>query len=240
MNLPKINVPTYDLTLPLTKKNIKFRPFLVKEQKILLMAVESEDSTFINDNVKQILKNCCLSDINIDKLPVVDIEYFFLNLRARSVGEDVTLKYRCQNAPDGENKCLNVLEVDFNLLDINIDSTDIKDKIELTNTVGIKMKYPTYGIIEKLNSSKDDSEIAFDIILDCIEFIYDQTELYNVEDISRQELTEFLENLNIDQFKKIQQFFENIPKLQKDIVTKCSKCGFEHKIHIEGLENFFE
>lgn len=240
MNLPKINVPIYDLTLPLTKKNIKFRPFLVKEQKMLLMSVESPDSTFVNDNVKQILQNCCISDLKIEKLPVTDIEYFFLNLRARSVGEVVNLKYKCQHKPDGETPCKNTLGVEFNLLDIKLDVPEVESKIQLTNTVGVKLKYPTYSIIDKLNSSKSDSDIALDVIIDCIEYIYDQTELYNAENVSREELVEFIENLNFEQFKKIEDFFKNIPRLKKDISMKCPKCGFDHNIHIEGLENFFE
>lgn len=239
MSLPKISVPTYDLKLPLTKKNVKFRPFLVKEQKILLMAVSAEDSAFTADNIKEILKNCCLSEINIDKLPIVDIEYFFINLRARSVGETVSLKYRCQNSIDpDDNICGNLLDVNIDLLDININDTDIKNDIELTDSVGIKMKFPTYNLINSISKINNDAELAFDLIVNCIEHIYENDNIYNAKDSSKEELTEFLESLNIDQFNKIKNFFDTLPKLQKNIETTCNKCGFEHQIKIEGLENF--
>lgn len=236
MNLPKISVPTYDLKLPLTKKNIKYRPFLVKEQKILLMAIDSTQE-FIADNVKQILKNCCLTEINIDKLPVVDIEYFFINLRARSVGEVVSLKYKCQNEVD-DKTCGNLLDIDIDLLDINIDDKDINDQIDLTDSIGLKMKYPTYNIINSISKKSDNAELAFDLIASCIDYIYENDEIFHTKDFSKEELNEFLESLNIDQFNKIKIFFDTIPKLQKNVNIKCNKCGFDHNIKIEGLESF--
>lgn len=240
MNLPRIDSPTYDLKLPLTKQIVKFRPFLVKEQKILLMAVESGDSTFTKDNIKQILKNCCLSEINIDKLPIVDIEFFFINLRARSVGEHIETKYRCNNSPNGIDPCNSIIDVNFNLLEINVDEVDVVDKIELTPTIGIKMKYPTYNAIEKLDANKDNAALAFDFILNCIDYIYDDSKVYYAKETSKEDLNNFLESLSIDQFSKIEKFFQNLPKLEKKIDVTCPACGFNHNIVIQGLENFLE
>lgn len=240
MTLPKIDTPVFELTLPLTKQRVQYRPFLVKEQKILLLAIDSKDSKFSSDNIKQILKNCCLSDINIDKLPIVDIEYFFIGLRAKSVGEIIETIYRCQNRLEDDTICSNPMPVSYNLLDIKVDEHEVNDKIELTPTIGVKMKYPTYGTIEKIDTDKDPASIAFDFMLKCIDFIYDEDNVYYAKETSREELEEFFDSLNIEQFNKIQKFFESIPKLQKVIDITCSKCGFEHKIVIEGLENFFE
>ena len=148
MPLPKIDTPVFDLLLPLCKKKVKFRPFLVKEQKNLLMAMESGERDTIEKNVKQVLQNCTLTEnIDIDKLPVIDIEYYFLNLRARSVGEIVENKYRCDNEVEG-NKCGNVMEVAVNLLDLKV--TNIKednDLIQLTDDVFIKLRYPEFSVL---------------------------------------------------------------------------------------------
>lgn len=240
MTLPKISAPVYELTLPVSKKKVKFRPFTVKEQKILLLAIEQDDSIFTTDNIKEIVKNCCLSsDINVDRLSIIDIEYFFIHLRARSVGEVVETKYRCENILDDGTVCRNLLDVNIDLLSIQLDEPDIKDTIQLTPAIGVKMKLPEYSVVDKIKNSKNLSELTFDFIISCLEYIYDKDNVYQASEHKKEELYEFLESLTIDQFKKIEDFFTRIPRLQKKIEVKCSKCEYEHTITIEGLENFF-
>jgi hypothetical protein len=242
MSLPKINLPVYDLVLPLSKTKVKFKPFTVKEQKILLLALESDNPEFINENIKQIIRNCCITEIDVDSLAAVDIEFFFINLRARSVGEQVDLKYRCENVIDQETGevCKNKLDISYNVLDIKLDSEDYKDVIPLTSTIGVKMKFPDYSALEKMRMSTSATKAAFDVVVSCIEYIYDDDQFYYAKETKKEELVDFIESLNVDQFNHIQKFFEQMPKLQKVIKTKCSKCGYDHTITIEGLENFFE
>ena len=240
MALPKIDTPIYELDLPLSKKHVRFRPFLVKEQKNLLMAMESGDSKSIEQNVKQVLNNCTVTEnIDIEKLPVLDVEFYFLNLRARSVGEIVENKYRCDNQVDG-SACGNIMETSLNLLDIKIEGVkENNDVIQLTDTISIKLKYPEFSVINKLSKLTDVSDIAFEMIADSVEYIFDGEQFYYAKETTTEELVEFIEGLNQQQFAKIEDFFANLPKLEKKIEMKCSRCGFEHKLDVEGLESFF-
>ena len=240
MALPKIDTPIYELDLPLSKKHVRFRPFLVKEQKNLLMAMESGDSKSIEQNVKQVLNNCTVTEnIDIEKLPVLDVEYYFLNLRARSVGEIVENKYRCDNQVDG-SACGNIMETSLNLLDIKIEGVkENNDVIQLTDTISIKLKYPEFSVINKLSKLSDVSDIAFEMIAESVEYIFDGEQFYYAKETTTVEMVEFIEGLNQQQFAKIEDFFANLPKLEKKIEMKCSRCGFEHKLDVEGLESFF-
>lgn len=240
MALPKIDTPLYDIELPLSKKRIKFRPFFVKEQKNLLMSMESDDKENIESNIKQILKNCTITKkIDIEKLPVLDIEYYFLQLRARSVGEVVESRYRCDNIVN-DKPCGNVMETSVNLLDIKVENVkDGDDVIQLTDTISIKLKYPEFSSIDKLKNLTSATDIAFSMIAQSIDYIYDGEQFYYAHETPQEELVEFIESLNQQQFSKIEDFFNNMPKLKKTVEVKCSKCGFEHKIEIEGLESFF-
>lgn len=238
--LPKIDTPIYELTLPLSKKNIKFRPFLVKEQKNLMMAIEADDKETIERNIKQVLQNCTVTEnIDIEKLPVIDVEYYFIQLRARSVGEIVENKYICNNEVNGE-KCGNKMDVNLNLLDIQIENNpEYSDIIEITNKISIKLKYPEFSTIEKIKEKDSSVDVAFQMIIDSIEYIYDGDQYYYANESTPKELMEFVEQLNTEQFSKIEQFFDNLPKLNKKVEIKCSKCGYDHSIVIEGLESFF-
>jgi hypothetical protein len=240
MALPKIDTPIYELDLPLSKKHVRFRPFLVKEQKNLLMAMESGDSKSIEQNVKQVLNNCTVTEnIDIEKLPVLDVEFYFLNLRARSVGEIVENKYRCDNQVDG-SACGNIMETSLNLLDIKIEGVkENNDVIQLTDTISIKLKYPEFSVINKLSKLSDVSDIAFEMIAESVEYIFDGEQFYYAKETTTEELVEFIEGLNQQQFAKIEDFFAYLPKLEKKIEMKCSRCGFEHKLDVEGLESFF-
>jgi hypothetical protein len=240
MALPRIDTPIYDLELPLSKKKIRFRPFLVKEQKNLLMALESDDRESIENNIKQVLQNCTITEkVDIEKLPVVDVEYYFLQLRARSVGETVENKYRCDNMVD-DKSCGNIMETSLNLLDIKIeDVQDDNDVIELTDKISVKLKYPQFSVLSKLSKLTDVGDITFQMIADSIEHIYDGDQFYYSNETPQEELLEFVESLSQKQFAKIETFFANLPKLQKKIEMKCSRCGFQHNLDVEGLESFF-
>jgi hypothetical protein len=241
--LPKIDVPMYDLVLPLTKKKVRFRPFLVKEEKILLMAMEAEDDTATLTAVKQIINNCCLTeDLDVDSLPITDLEFFFLNLRARSVNEIVDLQYRCNNKvkndKDEEKECGNVVKLEINVLEIEPTiPKNHTNKIELSSEMGLVMKYPTFKIVEMAEGS--DIEKLMHILLGCVDYVYDKDNIYYGKDIPKKELQEFIENLTGEQFAKIQEFFDTMPKISKKVHFGCSKCGYKEDIVIEGIQNFF-
>jgi hypothetical protein len=238
MALPKIDAPVYELDLPLSKKHIRFRPFLVKEQRNLMMAMESDDKGNIEKNIRQVLHNCTLTEgIEIDDLPILDVEYYFLQLRARSVGEVVENKYKCENLVD-EKPCGNLMESNLNLLDIKVNMPENQsDVIQLNNKLSIKLKYPEFSILSADISSATD--LAFSMIVNSIEYIFDGEQYYYAKESSIEELTEFVESLNQQQFTKIEDFFTNLPTLNKTIEMDCKKCGFHHTIEVEGLESFF-
>lgn len=241
--LPKIDVPLYEITLPLLKKKIKIRPFLVKEEKILLMAMEAEDENSILLAIKQIVTNCCIDKIDVEKLPVLDLEYIFLQLRARSIGEIIELQYKCNNniPSDTEEpkKCNSIIKFSFNALEVE-PSVDAKHnkKIELTPNLGIVMKYPDFSIMSKM---KDLSEVEMlaKMITGCIDYIYDKEEIFYAKDVPEEELNEFVDSLTGDQFAKIQEFFDTIPKMKKTLDFKCSKCGHQEELVLEGIQSFF-
>jgi hypothetical protein len=241
--LPKIDVPMYDLVLPLTKRKVRFRPFLVKEEKILLMAMEAEDDSATLTAIKQIINNCCLTeDLDVDNLPVADLEFFFLNLRARSVNEIVDLQYKCNNkikTEEGEEKdCGNVVDLEVNVLEIEPETPkNHTNKIELSSEMGLVMKYPTFKIIE--SSEGSDVEKLMHILLNCVDYVYDKDNIYYGKDVPKKELQEFIENLTREQFAKIQNFFDTMPKISKKVHFGCSKCGYKEDIVIEGIQNFF-
>jgi hypothetical protein len=240
MALPKIDVPTYEIELPVSKTKIKYRPFLVKEQRNLLMAIESSESTTIQQNIKDILYNCTLTEgVDIEKLPIIDVEYYFINLRAKSVGEVVESRYRCNNKVDGV-ECGNIMEKDIDLTKIQVQmKEDISSEIKLTSNISIKLKYPEFGIVKDSLKYENINDVTFNMIAQSIEYIYDGQQFYYANESTREELIEFVEGLNQEQFSKIENFFNNLPKLKEKLDIKCSKCGFEHKIEVEGLESFF-
>lgn len=239
MALPKIETPVYDIELPLSKHKLRFRPFLVKEQKILMMALESQERSNIERNIRQILQNCTLDDVDIRTLPIVDVEYFFLQLRARSIGEVVESRYKCENEVEGK-KCGHMMDVEISLLDIKVENVDLPETIQLTNTIGIKLKYPEYAVLERLENVESASEVAFELIAECIEYIFEGDQIYYADESTPEEMLEFLESLSQEQFRKIEDYFENLPTIKKTVAVTCTKCGFHHNITLQGLENFFE
>jgi len=239
MPLPKIDVPTYEIELPLSKKKIKFRPFLVKEQRNLLMAMESNDTDTVHNSIKDILNNCTLTEgIVIDKLPIVDIEYYFINLRAKSVSEVVETKYKCNNEVE-DKLCGNIMDVEINLLDINVEGIKENEDVQLTEKIFVKLRYPQFYVVKDSVEMESITQITFNMIAEGIEYIFDGDQYHYASEAQPGELLEFVESLNQNQFEKLEQFFNDLPKLKKDIEIKCSKCGFEHSIEVEGLESFF-
>jgi hypothetical protein len=241
--LPKIDVPVYEAILPSNKKTVKFRPFLVKEQKLLLMASQGTEVKETIDAIKQILKNCVLSEVDIDTLPVFDLEFLFLNLRARSVNEMVSIRYKCNNQitdSEGEIKvCSGHVDYELNVLDIKPEfGPNHTNKIMISENMGMVLKYPTFEIMRKLEST-DENEMVFELLLNCVDFIFDKDQIYHSKDVPKEELVEFIDNLQQKHLELIKEFFDSMPKVKKDLDFKCSKCGHEDKITIEGVQSFF-
>ena len=240
MALPKIDTPVYDLELPLSKKKIRFRPFLVKEQRNLLMAMESDDKETIERNIRQVLHNCTLTEgLDIDRLPIIDVEFYFLNLRARSIGEIVQSKYRCENVVE-EKTCGNLMTAELNILEIQPDMTNVvNDIIQINNAISVKLKYPEFSVLERANKFESITDMAFDMIAESVEYIFDGEQYYYAAETEPDEIIEFIESLSQEQFSKIENFFNNLPKLNKKIEMDCKKCKFHHTVEVEGLDSFF-
>ena len=242
--LPKIDVPIYNVKLLSTGKSLRFRPFTVKEEKLFLMANENEDLNSVVDTIKQILNNCILDEFDIDSLPLFDIEHLFLNIRARSIGEVVNLKYKCNNdvldeETKEEKKCNNVVQIDLNVLDIQPEKQEgHTTKIEITEKLGIIMKYPNFETLKKFKDvSEADSIIK--MAVNCIDYVYDADKIYYAKDSQEEDLIEFIESMQSKDLEKIKTFFDTMPKVKKDVDFKCNKCGHEEKIEVEGIQNFF-
>lgn len=243
MALPKIDVPIYDVKIPSSGKIVRFRPFTVKEEKLFLMAAQGDDTKTSINTIIQVLNNCILDNIDIEKMPLFDIEFIFLNLRARSISEVVELSYKCNNIVNGENgaekRCNNVVNINVNVLEIqpSIDPTHTT-KIELSDKLGLVMRYPNMNFLGT-DVSRDEFSIVIDLILDCIEYIYDDEAIYYSKDSTKEELTDFLDSLPSKDLEKIKSFFDTLPKMKKDLDFNCNKCGHTEKITLEGIESFF-
>jgi len=243
MALPKIDVPIFDVKLFSTDKKVKFRPFTVKEEKLFLIASESDDPQSTITTIKQVLNNCILDDTDIDSLPLFDIEMLFLNLRARSIGEIVELKYKCNNdivEEDGrQHKCGNEVGIEVNALEVLPEvGPNHSKKIEINNKLGLVMKYPKMDIMVNMND-QENIDSVLQMIVSCIDYIYDENNLYYAKDSTKEELLEFLETLQSKDLENIKQFFETMPKMKKTLDFKCGKCGYHEKIDVEGIQNFF-
>ena len=239
MSLPKLNVPVYETVLPSTEKVIKYRPFLVKEEKVLLTAMEDGKTETIMNAVKQVLKNCIQSKIDLDKLPTFDLEFLFLRLRAKSVGEEVTIGLKPWGCPQNNGElCDKTTEVKVNLEEVKV----IKDekhssKIMLDDNVGIKMRYPD---ISKINmDTGNDMETGMKMIHQSIDMIFTSEETHERDTISEKELEDFIDSLNTEQFAKIRTFFDTMPQLKHTAKYTCSTCGEEKETTITGLNSFF-
>jgi len=238
MPLPKISTPTYELELPSTGKTIKFRPFLVKEEKLLVLALESDDSKEITNAIKAVLKDCIQTrGVKVDSLPTFDIEYLFLNIRGKSVGEDIEVSVLCPD--DGETYA----EVQINIDDIKV----MKDKnhsnqIKVDDNLMMEMKYPSLDQFVKSNfefSNDNQVDQSFELIASCIDKVYSADEAWTTDDFTKKEVMEFLEQMNSAQFKEIESFFATMPKLSHEVQVVNPKTKKKNKVTLEGLASFF-
>ena len=238
MPLPKIAAPTYTLELPSTGQEINYRPFLVKEEKVLVIALESEDNKQITNAIKTVIKNCMLTKgIKVETLPTFDIEYLFLNIRGKSVGEEIEVNVIC---PDDE---VTQVPVTIDLDDIQVQkSDDHTNKIKLDDTLMMEMKYPSLDEFIKNNFDLNDENTmdqSFNLIASCVNNIFSEDEVWAAEDCTKKELKEFLEQMNSAQFKDIEKFFETMPKLSHTVKVTNPKTKVESDVVLEGLASFF-
>ena len=237
MPLPKIATPTYELELPSTGQSIKYRPFLVKEEKVLVIALESEDNKQITNAIKAVLKSCILSKgIKVENLPTFDIEYLFLNIRGKSVGEDLEVNIIC---PDDEET---QVPVTINLDEIEVQRDDNHtNKIKVDDSIMMEMKYPSLDQFIKNNFDFNDNMMdqSFDLIATCIDKIYTEDEVWASADCTKKEMKDFLEQMNSNQFKEIEKFFETMPKLSHSIKVTNPNTKVKSEVVLEGLASFF-
>ena len=240
MPLPKIATPSYELELPSTGKTITYRPFLVKEEKLLVIALESEDTKQITNAIKAVIRACVLTKgIKVETLPTFDIEYLFLNIRGKSVGEDLDVKLIC---PDDNKTEVNV---NINLDDIQVNKPEgHSNKIKLDNNLMMELKYPSLNEFIKNNFDPNEvgtnaMEQSFDLIGSCINKIYNEDEVWVAADCSKKEINEFLDSMNSNQFKEVEKFFETMPKLSHTVKVKNPKTKVESDVVLEGLASFF-
>ncbi len=239
MPLPKIATPTYTLELPSTGKDISYRPFLVKEEKLLVIALESEDTKQITNAIKAVIKSCVLTKgIKVETLPTFDIEYLFLNIRGKSVGEDLDVNIVCPD--DGETQ----VPVQINLDDIQIQKSEgHSNQIKLDGNIMMEMKYPSLNEFIKNNfdfqEGKNQMEQSFDLIAQCIDKIYTEEEVWSTSDCTKKEMTEFLESMNSAQFKQIEEFFTTMPKLSHTVTVTNPNTKVKSDVVLEGLASFF-
>ena len=240
MPLPKIATPSYELELPSTGKTIQYRPFLVKEEKLLVIALESEDTKQITNAIKAVIKSCVLTKgIKVETLPTFDIEYLFLNIRGKSVGEDIDVNLICPDDNQTE------VSVSVNLDDIKVQKPEgHSNQIKLDNNLMMELKYPSLNEFIKNNfdpndSSKNPMDQSFDLIGSCINKIYNQDEVWAAADCSKKEITDFLDSMNSSQFKEVEKFFETMPKLSHTLKVLNPKTNVESDVVLEGLASFF-
>ena len=240
MPLPKLNVPVYEAILPSTESVIKYRPFLVKEEKILLTALEDETGAALPKAVKQISNNCIQGKLDVERLPTFDIEYLFLRLRAKSVGEKVTIGLKPYPCPenDEDDICKNSTEVEINLEEVKV----VKDKnhtnkIMLDDKIGVLMDYPDASILQGLKG--DAFDVGMALIRSGIKMIFTEEETHERDSFTDKELDEFIDSLNSEQFQKVKGFYDTMPVLKHTVKYKCSTCGEEKETTLSGMNSFF-
>ena len=241
MPLPKINTPTYELTLPSNRKKVRYRPFLVREEKILVLALESEDQKQITDAIIQIIGDCLITkNVDVTKLPTFDIEYLFLNVRSKSVGESVEVNITCPD--DGKTK----VETSINIDDIKVvKSKDHKLIVKLDDKYSMKLKYPSLDQFIENNFDFEMAEpnesvsAAMSMLSSCIDIIYDEEESWDASESTKEELDEFIDQLNTKQFQEVEEFFRTMPKLSHTLKVTNPQTGVESEVVLEGLASFF-
>ena len=240
MPLPKLNTITYQLVLPSTEETITYRPFTVEEEKILLTAQESTDSKDILQAMRQIVNNCVQTPVDVMKLATFDLEYFFLNIRAKSTGEEIELLLKHKNSTNSKGEvCDHKQAMKISIDEIKVHkSPDHQNRFQLDENVGIQLRYPTFETMA-YSSNTDEFEQLIEMIASSIEMIYDQNDVYNSEDSSIEELRKFVYSMNQKQIGMIQEFFQTMPVLKHEVTYQCEACGCLEKVEIRGFQNFF-
>ena len=239
MALPKLNVPVYETILPSTDKVIKYRPFLVKEEKLLLTALEGGTGNEMPAAIKQIINNCVQTELDVDNLSTFDIEYLFLRLRAKSVGEEVTIGLKPYPCGQNDGKlCEKTTEVKINLEEVKVTKNEKHtNKIMLDDKIGVIMDYPNSSSLEKIEG--DSFTVGMNLIKSSIKMIFTAEQTHERDSFNDEDLNEFLDSLNSDQFQSIRQFFDTMPKLSHTVKYTCSTCGEKKETILEGLSSFF-
>lgn len=237
MALPKIKTPIYDVHLPYTKKEIQFRPFLVKEEKILAMAFEGEDPKEMTRAMKQIINNCCLTDnFDIEKLPIFELEFLFLKLRSKSVNSTSELQFRCKNLVE-EAECNTIIKYTLDLDKIELPKKEVVNEVKLTKDLTVVLNYPTIDLVNLFSSEEDKSDLIINMIVSCIDYFYDNETTYR--DFKKEEAKELIQSLTLNDFKKLEKFFQDIPVLSHEDIIQCPKCKYDQVVSFNGLKDFF-
>ena len=235
MGLPKLEVARYTTELPITKKKVEYRPFLVKEQKVLLIAIESEETDQATASLIDLLKNCIL---NLDKigrledLPMMDLEYLFVQIRIKSVGETVDVSIPCE-------KCADTTELTIDLTEASISGEIPDPKIELLDGIGMVLSYPTFAMVQDTDAELESTETVFNMICNSIETVYSGDEVFTRDDMDRKDVEEFLDQFTTEQFQKVQNYFMNMPRYSKKVDFICSKCETNNEKELSGVMDFF-
>lgn len=235
MPLPTLEAPKYEVKLPATGKKVAYRPFLVKEEKVLMIAMESQDQNQILSAMKDVIKACTFGKVNPDDLTTFELEYLFLKLRAKSVGEVAKLSFKCE-------KCEKPTPVEINLDAVEVDMANLPEKkVKLTDKIGMVLRWPKVDVILEMaaKTKEEQKAMAFDMIAACIESIYDDKKVYPSSEQTREELVSFIESLSQAQFLKVQAFIEGMPKLSHTVNYECAHCKEKNTFKIQGLQNFF-
>jgi len=230
MSLPKLETPTFELILPSTKQKVRFRPFLVKEHKILLTMAEADDKE-VTRIIKELVNVCTYNILDVDKLPHFDIEYIFMNLRAKSIGEVVEVFVNCE--------CGAKIDANFNLDDLKVESKpEHSNKIKINEDIGIVLRYPTIDDVLGVFTNAEDRDV-FDVVVNSIEGVYSESDYWDAKDQTKEEIEEFLSSLTNEQFNKLEEFFITAPKIVQLIEVDCPECNKHNVTRLEGLQNFF-
>ena len=235
MALPQVNSSRYSTKLPSTGVEIEYRPYLVKEEKIMMVALESKDNKQIVGAMKDVAQACILTDVDVDKLTAFDLEWMFLQLRSKSVGEKADVKLKCQ-----VEGCGGMTDVSIDLSDVEMDDYEPNRVIQLNSDVGVQMVYPSVSLVEKYDEDKlKNVDGIFDMIIDCLDTIYDKDDVYQVKDERREDVRDFVESLTSGQFSQLAEFMQKIPMVKKQVEWCCSKCGADNEMELRGLQSFF-
>ena len=240
MALPQVNASRYTATIPSTGKEIEFRPFLVKEEKLLMVALESKDNKLIMRTLKDVINNCTFSEVVVDELASFDLEYMFLQLRSKSVGETAKIAIKCEKCDASSNH-------NVNLEDIKMDMPKDNKVVMLTDNVGMEFKYPSVNAMQNINVSDDlesmspeaKMQATMDLILLSLDNIFDADEIHSADNYKESELVEFIDGLNSSQFAKVTEWFGNMPALTHNLKWECKECGHKNDIELRGLQSFF-